>query len=272
MSETGRRWNPLILGLILVLLITGISVASGSGGEAQIFQSGTVNTTMPAGSVSALTSITFSPAFATTPNIVTTPVPTVAQLVITYTFTDNIPVVVPTTSVLTWPAMPAAETEFLGLTLHRTDITFRSANKVTVIATVAGAGAAGSFLKAQYFVSANNTWIDVCAPNSDTPKVAIDVTGTIVGTGCIPNPVINTNTQQLVRIAGKNGDGVTSPSFGVITLQLQFGISFAPLTAIFNPTKTGFSIVVMIFTPQTATLTIKVQWTAWLCASGSTNC
>ncbi len=269
---TSEHREAFHVGLIVALLIA-FSVADVTApNDFQIFQSGTVNTIMPAGSVSALTSIVFSPAFPAIPNIMTTAVPSVAQLVITYTFTDNIPLVSPTTGTIVWAGMPAAETEFLGLTLHRTDITFRSANKVTMIANVQTAGAAGSFLKAQYFVASNSTWIDICSPNSDTPKVAIDVTGTIAGTGCLPNPVLNLNTQQLVRIAGKNGDGITSPAFGQITLQLQFGISFAPLTAIFNPTKTGFSIVVMIFTAQTSQLTIKVQWTAWLCQNGGSSC
>jgi hypothetical protein len=265
------RAGILAAALIAVVIAGGMGMGAGGGGSitcnspvSQI-QCGTQIVTISAGSSTGIQSVTFPTAFASIPSVINVQtLPTAQQLSFQFTFYDLITMFTPPTAV-TWAGMPAAETEFLGLTVTRNNALFTNVNNIVIEANVQSAGAAGAILKAQFFNSTSSTWIDICGTGSDKPQVSISSIGEFVGPQCAPvsalTSVVGIGPVQ-IRIAGKNGDGVTSPSFGSISLRVAILMNVTPYATVFNKQAFGFTIVAQTGVIQNAAQNINVQWEA----------
>jgi hypothetical protein len=127
----------------------------------------------------------------------------------------NIPLMAMGTAA-TWTSMPAADTEIMGSTRQRVWSDLSNAVEARLTLRVATAGATGSTIRAQYSTDNGATWADLGT------SVAIDVTGTNANakSGWVALPGA-AKTDVLIRLMGLGGDGATSPSFGVIALQVR---------------------------------------------------
>jgi len=125
-----------------------------------------------------------------------------------------------------WTNQPAALTELLGLTVHRTKVDLTNAGNVRIVVDVLAAGVAGAKLRAQYSTDAV-TW--AYFDGATGPEVAIDATGTFASVTV--NLGAGAKADVYVRVVGINGNGAADPAFGLIVLQfdtISGGVSVAP--------------------------------------------
>ncbi len=262
----------ILAGIMLAVTMSFAFSAEGSSSPVtcnnpvSLKQCGSITVTANAGGSAGVGSVTYPTAFPITPIVHAFTIPTVQQLSFSFQFLDTVPIVSPNTGTVTWAAMPAAETEFLGLSINRISVSFRQVTTVQMFANVQTAGATGSILKIQYFNSTSATWIDLCGAGLDTPNVAIDTAGSNTGTPCAPVSTLKSASGPTVtvRIAGKNGNGITSPQFGNIGIIVSFQMSVTPYVTLFAVSPVGFSVIVQFGIILPTTANIAVQWDAEL--------
>lgn len=183
----------------------------------------------------------------------------------------------------TWATMPVALTEIFGNTRNRdymgNDL---SATAYGLEVNVVTAGSASAVLEVQ-FSPDQTTWTDPAAGSCD---LSIATTGlkTVNGFPCF----LTANTYNYVRIVGINGNGVASPSFGLISVQLTTTINPAVTLKVCetkNPpgnfigcdgtlstgiTTTQFDYAIALTLAPTLKTTFVIQWHAVPCQQA--NC
>lgn len=127
-----------------------------------------------------------------------------------------VPLLAPGGSV-SWVAMPAALAEFGGLAIHRAAADLAGATQARLAANVATAGAATpARLRVQYSTDlAAWAYLD----GSAGPSVDIDSTGLKVSSWV--SLAAAAAADVYLRLVGIDGDGVTSPAFGAVMLQVR---------------------------------------------------
>lgn len=119
-----------------------------------------------------------------------------------------------------WTNMPAAFTEFDGLTNSREYVNLSAFREVRFSVGVQVASAASAFLLVQYSTAASNgsAWTNLAG--SQSPIVNIGSTGATKTTGWV---TFNSSAQAdvLLRIVGQNGDGALDPTFPVIMCEFR---------------------------------------------------
>lgn len=119
-------------------------------------------------------------------------------------------------SALAWTNQPAALTEFLGVTRHRTKVDLTNMTQVRLTVAVMTAGTAASVLRAQYSTDGTNwSYLD----GGTGPEIAENPTGLKVSS--FVNLTVGAKADVFLRIVGLSGDGVVDPAFGLITLQFK---------------------------------------------------
>jgi len=117
-----------------------------------------------------------------------------------------------------WTSMPAALTEFNANTQGRIKSDLTSATQARIVVkTMSTPGSAGSELRAQYSTDESSwNYLD----GATGPSTAITAANTTLVSGWV-NLVSGAKADVFLRIVGINGDGVTSPSFGSINVQVR---------------------------------------------------
>ena len=108
--------------------------------------------------------------------------------------------------------MPAALTEYKGLTIFRTKVDFTNAASSRLVVRQGVAGATNAKLKVQYATD-ESTWVDLCL-------VAVGAgVGTKAGSWtAVPS---GAKGDVFLRLVGIDGDGTADPEFGLIVLQVK---------------------------------------------------
>jgi hypothetical protein len=121
-------------------------------------------------------------------------------------------------STQSWTSMPAALTEFNGNTQGRIKVDLTNATQARlVVHMMSTAGAASAELRAQYSTDASVwNYLD----GATGPAAAINVASTTVA-GAWVNLVAGAKADVFLRVVGMNGDGIISPSFGSISVQVK---------------------------------------------------
>ncbi len=115
-----------------------------------------------------------------------------------------------------WAAMPAGLTEFLGLTIARVKADLSSASQARLSARVTVAGFAGAVLAAQYSTDETNwTYCDAVSG----PSATITTASTVAGSWVTLDP--SANADMFLRLVGSGGNGVVSPQFGAVVLEVK---------------------------------------------------
>lgn len=137
-------------------------------------------------------------------------------------FPDNdhdLPLAITDAAAMVWTSMPAALTEFRGLTIHRACAFLSSKTQAQLTANVTVAGAAGAGLRVQASLDNGANWRSLEAGAGVGPQVSISATGVIKG------PPINIDAavrkDVLLRVVGGGGNGTISPQFGTILLRVR---------------------------------------------------
>ncbi len=121
-------------------------------------------------------------------------------------------------STQSWTAMPAALTEFNSNTQGRTkaDLTNATQSRL-VVHMMSTQGAASAELRAQYSTDASAwNYLD----GATGPAVAINSASVTLASAWV-SLVAGAKADVFIRVAGINGDGIISPSFGNISLQVR---------------------------------------------------
>lgn len=115
-----------------------------------------------------------------------------------------------------WAAMPAAETEFLGITC-RARVRTEGYTQAMSSCEIIGPGAAGSVLRAKYS-------LDLSGASAFSPLVgedmAIDAGGVVV-TNWVTLPSAARDRELLMSIVGEGGDAVAGPAIGRVWIGLR---------------------------------------------------
>lgn len=116
-------------------------------------------------------------------------------------------------SATAWSNMPAALTEFpvAGTLRLKADLT--NASQSRLIVRVATAPAANAKIKVQYSAD-EAAWSDLCS-------VTMPATGNKTNVGDWTDVPAGAKADTFLRLVGIDGDGVTDPTFGNITLQAK---------------------------------------------------
>lgn len=117
-----------------------------------------------------------------------------------------------------WTTMPAALTEFNANTQGRTKADLTNATQARLLVhMMSTAGASGAELRGQYSTDASAwNYLD----GATGPAAAINVASTTVA-GAWVNLVAGAKADVFIRVVGINGDGIISPSFGNISIQVR---------------------------------------------------
>jgi len=118
----------------------------------------------------------------------------------------------PGSTAFTWTNMPAALTEFLGLTIHRQGGSLQKIEEVRLVANVIVVGQAGGVLRAQW--STGGAFADFATNGAQIP---IDSTG-FKRSAWVSIPTAARGDCAL-RIVGVGGNGVLDPQFGVVLIE-----------------------------------------------------
>lgn len=112
----------------------------------------------------------------------------------------------------TWTNQPAALTEFLGLTVHRSKIDLTDVDKIRLTSRVNVAGVSGSVIFAQYSTDESN-WSTLT-----TNQISLTTTGTKeTAWEAIP---AGARGNVFVRIVGQNGNATADPVLGNTLLEV----------------------------------------------------
>jgi len=114
---------------------------------------------------------------------------------------------------LTWSSMPAALTEFRGVVIYRFKTDLSKAARSRLQVNVSGAGHTGATLKAQYSTD-QSSWYDLTASASIDSGPSLQVSAW----AAIPAGAAD---DVYVRLVGVGGNGSTTPSFGLIALDVE---------------------------------------------------
>lgn len=131
----------------------------------------------------------------------------------------DIPIMLTDAAAQIWVAMPAALTEFRGLTIHRTAANLGSRTQAQLIANVQIAGVAGAGLRVQASLDNGANWRALEAGAGTGPGVSLTSTGIIKGPAAEIDALVRKDV--LLRVVGGGGNGVISPSFGSIVLRVR---------------------------------------------------
>jgi len=117
----------------------------------------------------------------------------------------------------TWSAMPAAGTEFLGLSIHRFKVDLTSADSVRLMVNVSTGSIGTANLGAEYSTDDGTSWSAIAGATGPAAPIAT------AGLSDSDWTEVNTlaKTDVLVRIIGFGGNGVSSPAVGLIALQFK---------------------------------------------------
>lgn len=116
-----------------------------------------------------------------------------------------------------WSGMPEALTEFLGSPYYfRTKVNLTHCLYARIVVRVTTAGAETSKIRLQYSTD-ESTWYYL--DNLNGPTVAIDATGTIVSNYVTMHT--NAKADVFLRLIGLDGDGGSTPYFGMIVAQFK---------------------------------------------------
>jgi len=119
-----------------------------------------------------------------------------------------------------WLNMPAAVTEFRGLTAHRVIAPLHQFVQARLAITVTVAGSTNAKIGVQASEDGGSTWKSLeGVADSAAPFVAINTTGYKISAGI--DIALALRKDVLLRIAGVSGDGAVDPSFGLIQLQVR---------------------------------------------------
>lgn len=124
-------------------------------------------------------------------------------------------------SAATWTAMPSALTELgggLGAGATRVQADLSNKAQARLVAMVTTAGATSAELRGRFSTNGGSTWAYL--DNSSGPNVAINSTGLKSSTSWV-NLTAAAKTDVMIQVWGINGDGVTSPAFGNIQIQVR---------------------------------------------------
>jgi hypothetical protein len=116
-------------------------------------------------------------------------------------------------ALVAWTNMPAALTEFLGLTTTRTKIDLTSATQSRVIVRNGVAPVANAKIKVQYSTDGTN-FSDLCS-------VTMPATANNTNVGSWTAVPEGAKADTFLRVVGIDGNGVADPSFGLITLGVK---------------------------------------------------
>jgi hypothetical protein len=132
---------------------------------------------------------------------------------------QEIPFHITDSAAQTWTNMPAAITEFRGLTLFRcyTNLGVRTEGQLQVNVIVPGA--IGAELRMQCSIDNGSTWRTLGAIGTPGPSAAIDTVGTIKGPWANIGPAVR--KEVLLRLIGIGGNGTADPQFGEISLRVR---------------------------------------------------
>jgi hypothetical protein len=132
----------------------------------------------------------------------------------------DIPIIVtPSSAAVIWTNMPAALTEFLGLTIHRTRAHLGARTQAQLIANVQTAGVAGSGLRVEASLNNGVAWRALEASPAVGPQVAIDAVGVVSSTAITIDAAVRKDV--LLRVVGGGGNGIIDPAFGTILLRVR---------------------------------------------------
>lgn len=115
-----------------------------------------------------------------------------------------------------WTNMPAALTEFQGLTTKRTKDELTNATQARLIVNIGVVGATNAEIRAQYSTD-QSTWYYL--DNVDGPKANIATLGLRVSAWI--TLVAGAKADVFLRLVGINGDGAKDPKFGGVQLQFK---------------------------------------------------
>ena len=268
--------------------------------EAQLVEQGNTTVLISTAQILNFTIINFPFPFPRTPNVTATMVSD-AGIAVEYHIhqTQYFVVSSNSTSTYTWNKMPSALTELFGTTTHRqwfmgasggtlsctvgSQATCGGLTVVDLWADIAVAGSANSVLRVQY----NNStmpniatgWADPCNGTADLPISSTGLQSGAICGGC------STCSQPFqaaqIRVVGVNGNGVASPGFGIIGLDLDFVVArystlsicgnfcnLVPLCPGGICSVTPTSALVTVFTFPVAPiggLTYVITWHAYEC-------
>ena len=122
-----------------------------------------------------------------------------------------------------WTNMPLALTELFGSTAYRKMVDLTGAAKYRLVFTQAVAGAVGADLNVQYSINNGTNWFALDLV-SGAGEVNANTTGNKVGTWV--DIAVGAKQPVLLRIVGKDGDGVLDPSFRAMCIQLQYNSTY----------------------------------------------
>lgn len=118
-----------------------------------------------------------------------------------------------------WTNMPAALTEFAGLTRYRVpfDLTFATQARIATLLTVVGISTAE--LRVQYSKDSGTTWNYL--DGASGPLVTLGTTSNTPRVGPWVNLVADAKADVWLRVVGINGDGVADPTFAYVVMHLR---------------------------------------------------
>lgn len=117
-----------------------------------------------------------------------------------------------------WSNMPAAKTEFFGVTYLRSQVDLTAFTYGRILSNIAVSGhSTPAKLRVEYSIDSGSSWDYL--DDSSAPSVDIDSTGLKVS-GWIPLAT-NTKADVMLRIVGIDGDGVVDPEFGNTYIQFK---------------------------------------------------
>lgn len=127
-----------------------------------------------------------------------------------------VPLFLPEAAIV-WAAMPAALTEFLGLAAHQVRLHLATYANMRFSAVVTVAGSAGSELRIQYSAD-GAAWV---YPNAASSSPAINIDSTGVKLSAWVSIDAASRGEGYLRLVGYNGNGIASPAFGSVMLQMR---------------------------------------------------
>ena len=124
----------------------------------------------------------------------------------------------------TWTNMPAAATEWFGVTTRRCEGDLLSADQFRLTLEISVAGAAGALIAPQYSVNAGATWLYLDgtadgAVGAAGGQVVLTSTGRITSAwATLDGP---SRAVAILRLKGSGGDGVADPGFFRGTIEVR---------------------------------------------------
>ena len=263
-SPNNQQFRQGILAAVLIVLVIVGSLGIGTGGGSGVspsfcsppncIEKTSTFTVTPAGGNAFSQVVTFSPAFPKAPQV------QITNVSISETFFESQYMFLAPGPSIVWAAMPNAITEIFGTVTHRQVYETSQAATPTcgLVVNVDNPGFAGSKMRIQASTDLA-TWINFFpdTPNSDVP---IDVSGIQVanfGVQIQPVPFAG----PFLRVVGLGGNGIVSPSFGLIYLECDTFANSGFANAQ-NITPTQFSLFYYAFIAPSNTIIIKVSWLA----------